>query len=117
MITAIIPKLPFINKEETSGFYTEILGFQLIADYPDYLIMTKDQTELHFFAYPSLKPLHSDFMIYVRLDEGIEPLFELCKKEKVKFPAGERLIHQAWGQTEFAITDPNGTLLTFGQAY
>ena len=47
MISAVIPKLPFINKNETIDFYAKI-GFQLEADYGEYLIFSLEQTELHF---------------------------------------------------------------------
>ena len=63
MITSIVPKLPFINKEQTIDFYVNRLGFKLASDYGDYFIILPDNAELHFFAYPTLNPTKSDFMI------------------------------------------------------
>ena len=115
MITSAIPKLPFIDKRQTLDFYVGQLGFTLGADYGDYLIMNLDAAELHFFAYPTLVPAKSDFMIYLRIDAGIDTLY---KKWAMAIPAIERigkLEHKPWGQIEFPVIDPNGTLLTFGQ--
>ena len=73
MISAVIPKLPFINKDETIDFYNTI-GFQLDADYGPYLIFSLEHTELHFFSHDNLNPKKSDFMIYLRVKAEIEKL-------------------------------------------
>ena len=52
MITTAIPKLPFINKQETITWYVKRLGFTLRSDYEDYLILSRDNVELHFFFLP-----------------------------------------------------------------
>lgn len=113
MITSVIPKLPFIDKQKTVDFY-QVLGFTLKLDYPDYLIATSGALELHFFSFPSLDPGKSDFMIYLRVDD-IDGLYEAVKQKLPIHPNG-KLETKSWGQREFAIVDPCGTLLTFGQA-
>lgn len=113
MITSIIPKLPFIDKQSTVDFYAK-LGFRLNADYEDYLILLSEATELHFFHHPKLRPAGSHFMIYLRIDNGIEDFYgNLISKNITMLTPLE---NKPWGQAEFALTDPNGTLLTFGQA-
>lgn len=115
MITSVVPKLPFIDKKQTLAFYINQLGFHLDSDYGDYLILHCEGAELHFFSYPNLEPNKSDFMIYLRINKGIK---ELHTKYSIANPHIERLgklEEKHWGQTEFAIIDPNGTLLTFGQ--
>ena len=42
MISLIIPKLPFINKEKTLDYYQK-LGFELVSDYGDYFITKYQQ--------------------------------------------------------------------------
>lgn len=116
MFTSVVPKLPFINKQETVDFYVNQLGFTLRSDYGDYLIMDKDSIELHFFSFPTIVPAKSDFMIYVRVGSGIEGLHERYLHSKPAFRVTP-LFTQPWGQREFSISDPNGTLLTFGEAY
>lgn len=113
MITIAIPKLPFIEKQKTIDFYLNQLGFELISDYGEYFIVEKDNAELHFFHHPKLRPEASHFMIYLRIDKGIEQFYQNLIENNTKILAPIEV--KPWEQIEFAITDPNGTLLTFGQ--
>jgi len=117
MITSIVPKLPFINKQQTLDFYVGKLRFALQSDYGDYLIMALHSVELHFFSYPDLKPAKADFMIYLRVNEDIESLYQQYQTDGVEIHPNAKMDNKPWGQREFAIVDPNGTLLTFGQRY
>jgi catechol 2,3-dioxygenase-like lactoylglutathione lyase family enzyme len=116
MLTSVVPKLPFIHKQQTVDFYVNQLGFTLRSDYGDYLIMDMDQVELQFFLFPTIVPSKSDFMIYVRVGDGIEKLHEKYLHSQPAFRV-TALEAKPWGQKEFSISDPNGTLLTFGEAY
>lgn len=115
MITAIIPKLPFIDKQKTIGFY-EKLGFVLNADYGDYCIVSKDEFEIHFFDYKELNPLKSDFMIYIQMENDIAEFYKKLQENNIQIHPNGKLEKKPWGQIEFSIIDPNGTLLTFGQS-
>lgn len=66
MISLVIPKLPFIDKEKTTDYYQK-LGFELAADHGDYLITKYKNLEIHFFRFEDLLPEKSDFMIYLRI--------------------------------------------------
>ncbi|MFN3850536.1 MAG: bleomycin resistance protein [Spirosomataceae bacterium] len=114
MITSVVPKLPFIDKQKTIDFYVNQLGFTLSSDYGEYFIIEADAAELHFFHHPKLRPAASHFMIYVRIDDRIRDFYQNLLSKNVAMIAP--LETKPWGQTEFALTDPNGTLLTFGQA-
>jgi uncharacterized glyoxalase superfamily protein PhnB len=114
MISAVIPKLPFINKDETIDFYNTI-GFQLDADYGQYLIFSLEQTELHFFSHDNLNPKKSDFMIYLRVNAEIEKIYNKLIDSGISIHPNGKLEKKPWNQMEFSIIDPNGTLLTFGQ--
>ena len=114
MISAVIPKLPFINKDETIDFYNTI-GFQLDADYGQYLIFSIEQTELHFFSHDNLNQKKSDFMIYLRVNAEIEKLYNKLIESGISIHPNGKLEKKPWNQIEFSIIDPNGTLLTFGQ--
>jgi hypothetical protein len=115
MITSVIPKLPFIEKKKTIDFYAT-LGFILGADYGDYLITNSGEVELHFFSYPTLVPAKSDFMIYLRVKNDIDTLYQQFQQKGIAIHPNAKLEDKLWKQREFAIIDPNGTLLTFGQA-
>ncbi|UBM59099.1 VOC family protein [Marinilongibacter aquaticus] len=116
MLTDVFPKLPFIDKESTLEYYTERLGFTLISDYGDYFILRKDKVVLHFFSFPTLQPKKSDFMIYLEVDEDIESLYESLQEKGVPIHPNAPLSEKPWKRKEFALIDPNGTLLTFGQS-
>jgi uncharacterized glyoxalase superfamily protein PhnB len=115
MISGIIPKLPFISRQPTIRFY-ELLGFHLRSDYSDYLIFDFPPAELHFFSYPTLQPAKSDFMIYLRVISDIETFYHKIQEAGIAIHPNGTLTDKPWKQKEFSIVDPNGTLLTFGQA-
>lgn len=114
MITQIIPKLPFIDKEKTVAFYTEIIGFTMVQDYGDYFILKIDEQEIHFFSYTTLAPHESDFMIYLRLTD-IENFYKTLQEKGTKIHPNGALETKPWQMLEFSMTDPNGTLLSFGE--
>lgn len=116
MLTRAIPKLPFIDKAATQKFYLEVLGFTLVSDYGDYFLLQREEAEMHFFSYPGLAPDRSDFMIYLRVDTGIDDLYRAFQQRGAVIHPNGPLETKPWGQREFAISDPNGTLLTFGEA-
>lgn len=116
MLISAIPKIPFINKQSTIGFYVRQLGFRLLSDYGDYLIMKLDLAELQFFSFPDLQPEQSDFMVYIRIDKGIEELYKKLQDQRITIHPNGALTTKAWKQKEFSINDPNGTLVTFGEA-
>ena len=116
MIKSAIPKLPFIDKQKTIHFYVNQLGFDLISDFGDYFILIQNNVELHFFAFAELHPESSNFMIYLRIDNEIESYYTKIIGLGVSIHPNGKLENKAWHQKEFSIIDPNGTLLTFGQA-
>jgi uncharacterized glyoxalase superfamily protein PhnB len=116
MIRTVVPKLPFIEQQETLDFYVNQLNFTLNADYGNYLILSQDQVELHFFSFPDLRRENSDFMIYLRIDSDIEKYYEDLQNRGVSIHPNGKLETKPWNQKEFSIIDPCGTLLTFGQS-
>jgi uncharacterized glyoxalase superfamily protein PhnB len=74
------------------------------------------EAELHFFSYPELERTKSDFMIYLRVNKNIDDLYEALQKNNIDIHPNGKLEDKPWRQREFSIIDPNGTLLTFGQA-
>lgn len=105
------------DRAVTLDYYTRQLGFENIAaaDYPDYLILKKDQAEIHFFLHPALDPLVNDGQVYFRARD-IESLYqELISRQVAIHPAGALSV-KPWGQKEFSLLDPDHNLLTFGQA-
>lgn len=117
MLTQIIPKLPMRDKARTLAFYTTVLGFRNASavDYPTYLILEKDDIELHFFEFTTLDPTQNDGQVYIRTSD-IDTLYQsVATIENVIHPNGHLML-RPWGQKEFAMLDPDNNLLTFGQA-
>lgn len=117
MLTEIHPKLPMRDKAATKKFY-ERLGFQRIgsADYDGYLMIKKDQIQIHFFEFKELNPLENYGQVYVRVSE-IDKHYQFMLDNKIAMPQLGRLENKPWGQREFSIIDPDHNLLTFGQSF
>lgn len=115
--THIHPKLPMRQKAITRQYYIEQLGFSDVGshDFPDYLILKKDQIELHFFLFPDLDPTTNDGQVYIRV-EGIETIYRDFIARKVAIHPNGPLQVKPWGQKEFALLDPDHNLLIFGES-
>lgn len=114
MLKEIHPKLPMRNKAATKKFY-EKLGFENSGgDYDGYLMIRKDEIELHFFEFKALNPLENYGQVYIRVSE-IEKLYQFMLDNQIAMPQAGRLENKPWGQKEFSILDPDHNLLTFGE--
>ena len=114
MISQIIPKLPFIDKQKTIDFYSN-LGFEFVADYDKYLIATYNNSELHFFDFKEIVPEKSDFMLYLKISSNIDNFYEQVISRGIQIHPNGNLQTKPWNMKEFSLTDPSGTLLTFGE--
>lgn len=117
MLTSINPKLPMRHKAATKDFYIDKLGFKQFgnADYEGYLMLEKDNIQIHFFEFKELNPKENYGQVYIRTNE-IENLYQAIVENKVNIHPAGHLEIKAWGQKEFALLDPDNNLLTFGQA-
>lgn len=115
-LNSIIPKIPMRDKAKTKAFYTQELGFTIVgsADYPDYLMLQKDQIELHFFAFADLNPSQNYGQVYIRVQD-IEALYKHWTAQNVSIHPHAPLSLKPWGVKEFSILDPDMNLLTFGE--
>ena len=116
MLTDINPKLPMRNKAKTREFYVDKLGFhQFGNDYEGYLMVQKDNIQIHFFEFKELDPNENYGQVYIRAD-NIDSLYQSMLDKKLSIhPAGHLQI-KPWNQKEFAMLDPDNNLLTFGQS-
>jgi len=116
MLTKICPKLPMRNKIETQSYY-EMLGFvQCGGDFEDYLMMQKDEIEIHFFLFVNLNPLENYGQVYIRT-ENIDRIYQDFSDQKIEIHPNGKLQIKTWGQKEFSLLDPDQNLLTFGQNF
>jgi len=116
MLTEINPKLPMRDKEITKDFYVNKLGFKDIgvSDFRDYLMVQKDQVQLHFFLFETIDPKENYGQVYIRTDD-IEGLYNTMLDTKQSIHPNGHLQTKPWGQREFSMLDPDSNLLTFGQ--
>jgi catechol 2,3-dioxygenase-like lactoylglutathione lyase family enzyme len=116
MLTEIHPKLPMRNKTLTKEYYVDVLGFQLFGDhdFDGYLMIQKDNIQIHFFEFPDLNPKENYGQVYIRTND-IEMLYQSFLDKNVTIHPSGHLEHKPWGQKEFALLDPDNNLLTFGQ--
>jgi Glyoxalase-like domain len=115
MLNDIIPKLPMRNKTLTKEFYLNQLSFELISEYGDYILLKKDQIEIHFFEFKTINPLENYGQVYIRVLD-IDDLYKDLKDKNVSIHPNGNLEIKPWGQKEFSLLDPDNNLLTFGQA-
>lgn len=116
MLTSINPKIPMRSRAATRDFYLNKLGFQEFGNavYPDYLMVERDQIQIHFFLFENLNPKENYGQVYIRTD-NIEGLYESLLANETPIHPNGRLQTKPWGQKEFSILDPDHNLLTFGQ--
>lgn len=116
MLTQVNPKLPMRDQRVTRDFYVQRLGFRPVGgEYPDYLMLEKDQVQLHFFAFEALDPQQNYGQVYIRTDD-IDGLYQELLDRQVPIHPNAPLQTKPWGQREFSLIDPDGNLLTFGQS-
>ena len=105
------------DKSVTREFYLNQLGFQQFGnDYDGYLMVQKDNIQIHFFVFKDLDPRDNYGQVYIRTDE-ISTLYQSMLDKKLSIHPAGHLQVKPWGQKEFSMLDPDNNLLTFGAGY
>lgn len=117
MLTEINPKLPMRDKAATKNFYINKLDFREIGntDFDGYLMVQKDNIQIHFFEFKKLNPKENFGQVYIRTDD-IDKLYQTLLDKKTSIHPNGHLQIKPWGQKEFSLLDPDNNLLTFGQS-
>lgn len=117
MLTEINPKLPMRNKMVTKDYYINQLGFQMFGenDFDGYLMIYKENIQIHFFEFKELDPKTNYGQVYIRTN-AIDTLYQSFLDNNVSIHPNGHLEIKPWGQKEFALLDPDNNLLTFGQS-
>ncbi len=116
---SLCPILPSKDLEETRAFY-EAIGFEAVGIYPDYgyLILQRDEAEIHFFTYVELDPKQNYAAGYLRLPD-VDPLSDhlatlgLPDDDK-SIPRWGAAQDTPWGMRETVWIDPSGNLIRAG---
>ena len=116
MLTDIHPKIPMRDKSVTKEFYINKLGFQQFGkNYDGYLMVQKDNIQIHFFEFKELDPKENYGQVYIRTND-IDNLYQMLLDRDISIHPNGVLQEKPWGQKEFSLLDPDNNLLTFGQS-
>ncbi len=116
MLQSICPKLPMREKSATKNYYLNQLGFEQFGsdEFPDYLMVKKENIEIHFFLFKELDPKENYGQVYIRV-ENIESLYQSYLDQNIAIHPNGKLKDTSWGMKEFHLLDPDNNLLTFGE--
>ncbi len=110
--TKAVPVLASLNIEATEKFYQEKLGFEVVNNYGNYLIMQRQGLMLHFHLTDD-KYIAENTSCYVYVT-GVDELYAEFEVAQVVHPNG-KLADQFYGVRDFSILDGDGNLIKFGQ--
>lgn len=117
MFNSACPILPSSDFEKTKPFYAS-LGFRVGGEYPEqgYLILVRDDVELHFFKYSQHVAEKSDHGVYLRVENAnaLSIEYEGLKLPKTGIPRFVPAEDKPWGVCELIVVDTDGNLLRLG---
>lgn len=102
-------------KAITTDYYVNKLGFEVFGsiDFEGYLMIQKDNIQIHFFEFKELDPQINYGQVYIRTND-IDKLYQSFLQKEIAIHPHGHLETKPWGQKEFALLDPDNNLLTFG---
>jgi hypothetical protein len=110
---ALVPMLQTENIGRTGKWYEDLLGFRCVAAQDDvWCRLERDDVALMFMRNDHLGPPHATATQYIYVDDVAE-LWNLVGHRCTAEWGPEKM---PYGMIEFAVRDPNGYLLSFGQA-
>ena len=84
------------DKIATKEYYINKLEFREISDYGDYLLMRKDNVEIHFFEFKDLEPKDNYGQVYIRTND-IDLLYQTLLDNKISIHPNGHLETKPWG--------------------
>ncbi len=109
-----VPIIPARDIEASAAWYRDRLGFKIFHNEPEYGVVGRGETRIHFWGPSGIPPENSNTMIRVGV-RGIDALYEHCQAEGIVHRNGP-LEEKPWGFREFAVVDHDGNLVTFFEA-
>jgi len=121
VLKTVTPILFVRDVSAAAEFYRDKLGFEidfLHGNPPFYGAVSRDGACLHlrFVEKPNFAELvvREQSLILATIEvSNVKALFEAFKAQGVNFPQG--LVKQAWGGTDFHVSDPDGNVISFVQ--
>ena len=111
-MTALVPMLQTHDVMHTRKWYEEVLGFHCVSVQDDeWCRLERDEVAIMFMRNAHLGPPGATATQYIFVDD----VWELWNSINEKCTAEWGPEEMPYGLTEFAVRDPNGYLLSFGQ--
>lgn len=116
-VKRISPMLATDDMKKTISFYEKVLGFKVVLEAAEYLILERDGQTIHFMRSAGDEVMtamrkHTEFYLEV---SGIQSLWEHVKAFKGEYKIRD-LFEREYGMTEFHIKDSNGILIFVGES-
>ena len=109
-----VPIIPARDLPASTGWYRDELGFEVFHVEPDYGIVGRGESWIHFWGPSGIAPEDSNTMIRLGV-RGIDDLYDACRERGIVHPNGP-LEEKPWGFREFSVIDLDGNLVTFFEA-
>jgi catechol 2,3-dioxygenase-like lactoylglutathione lyase family enzyme len=115
MLEQICPILPSCDFAQTEAFYKH-LSFDKVFSDGKYMLLSRDNVEIHFFLNPAHEPATCDHGAYLRPSDVDALSFEIAamKLPTVGIPRFIPVEDKPWGMRELALIDPDGNLIRAG---
>ncbi len=111
-MTALVPMLQTSDMLRTRSWYEKVLGFTCVSAQGDeWCRLERDNIAVMFMRNDHLGPPHATATQYIYVDD-VSELWNTIKDRCTVEWGPERM---PYGLIEFAVKDPNGYLLSFGQ--
>ena len=109
MLQRTVPILASSDTVRTAAFYSDMLGFTVAQPLEGYLILERDDAEIHYVRSDTRAP--AGIGCYIVCDD-IEALHEeYGSRTRIDPPT-----RQPWGMTELIVVDPDGNTIKFAMA-
>lgn len=106
------PGLPSLNIAKSLAFYTQKLGFQVIYQTEEYLVVVREIIAFDIWLCDNpIIPQNTSCYVWVK---NITPLYDEIKATGVIRPENE-LHDTEWGYREFIVVDEDGNQIYFAE--
>lgn len=109
-IEATVPVLASLDLDESRDFYVSRLGFRVLRQDADYLMLARGGAELHFWLCAD-RHVAENTSCYVRTGD-CQALFDEFSRRGL---ALQPPVLRPWGMKELYVIDSHGNLLKFGE--
>lgn len=116
MLEKLSPILPTRKIADAETFYAR-LGFRTVYRDNQYLLLKRDNAELHFFLHEKLTAETNDHAAYLRPSDidALSAEIAALGLPRHGIPRFEPAEIKPWRMKELAIVDPDGNLIRAGQ--